>query len=143
MKYETLNHLKPNEIQQIHDLVRQLSSSVELLSLSQFNEILSSDSLILFVARTEEGKICGMLTLVLFNIPTGLRARIEDVVVSKKFRRRGIARKLSEIAIKHFNETGARSLDLTSNPSRIEANKLYVSIGFELRETNVYRLSSA
>ena len=36
-------------------------------------------------------------------------------------------------------ELGAKTIDLTSRPSREAANRLYQRLGFEMRETNVYR----
>lgn len=130
-----------DELEQIHALVRQLSSGAKLMSAKDFNALLDEGNLILFTAIVD-GKIVGMLSLVFFQIPTGLRARIEDVVVLDEFRRRGIARAMSEKAISAFEEAGARTLDLTSSPSREAANNLYKSIGFVQRETNVYRFKT-
>jgi ribosomal protein S18 acetylase RimI-like enzyme len=36
---------------------------------------------------------------------------------------------------------GAKSVDLTSRPSREAANRLYQRLGFEPRTTNVYRMA--
>ncbi|MEO1109820.1 MAG: GNAT family N-acetyltransferase [Pseudomonadota bacterium] len=126
------------EIDQVNELVKKLSSGAKLLSTEEMNTLLSDDNLVLFIACVD-GKIVGMLSLVFYQIPTGLRARIEDVVVLDEYRGLGIARSMSEKAILTFKKSGARTLDLTSSPSRIAANKLYQSIGFVRRETNVYR----
>ncbi len=94
----------------------------------------------LFVARdAETGDIAGSLTLAFFRIPTGLQARIEDVIVDDSHRRRGIARLLTEAAIDRARAAGAKRVGLTSRPSREAANSLYLSMGFEVRDTNVYR----
>ena len=79
--------------------------------------------------------------MVLFRIPTGVRAMIEDVVVDEALRGRGIGEALSREALKVARENGARTVDLTSRPSREAANRLYQRIGFKLRDTNVYRYS--
>jgi len=99
-----------------------------------------SDSTRLLVARVD-GTIGGSLTLVLFRIPTGVRAIIEDVVVDGDLRGRGIGEALSREALEIAKDSGARTVDLTSRPSREAANRLYQRIGFKLRETNVYRYS--
>ena len=52
----------------------------------------------------------------------------------------GIGEQLTEAAIAEARRRGARTIDLTSRPSREAANALYQKMGFELRETNVYRL---
>ena len=84
-------------------------------------------------------QIVGSLTLALFRIPTGLRAWIEDVVVDDAARGKGVGEALSRAAIARAKAAGAVSVDLTSRPSREAANRLYQRIGFELRETNVWR----
>ncbi len=90
-------------------------------------------------AGEDEEKIVGMLTLALFRIPSGVRAWIEDVVVDTEARGRGIGAALVRRAIEIAQESGARTVDLTSRPSREAANKLYQKLGFEQRSTNVYR----
>ena len=130
--------INSDELERIHTLIRQLSSGAELPSLRSFNELIKREEIVFLTAQEDE-IIAGMLTLVFFAIPTGTRARIEDVVVSDEFRRKGIARQLSEKAISIYAASNARSLDLTSRPTRQAANDLYISLGFETRDTNVYR----
>lgn len=138
MNIQQRTSIEPSEIKSIHSLVRQLSSGAKLLPADEFSRAIDGNSLVFFTA-TINGKIVGMLSLVYFSIPTGLRARIEDVVVLNEYRRQGIARKLSYAAIEHYKLSSARTLDLTSNPTRPAANELYKSIGFQVRSTNVYR----
>jgi ribosomal protein S18 acetylase RimI-like enzyme len=90
-------------------------------------------------AEEPSGPIVGMLTLVTFRIPTGIRARIEDVVVDSATRGRGVASELTRVALEIAAATGAHTVDLTSRPSREAANRLYQHLGFEQRETVVYR----
>jgi ribosomal protein S18 acetylase RimI-like enzyme len=80
-----------------------------------------------------------MLTLAVFTVPTGVRAWIEDVVVDDGARGAGVASALVQSALEHADRQGARTVDLTSRPQREAANRLYVRLGFERRETNVYR----
>ena len=95
----------------------------------------------LLIARDErdQDRIVGSLTLAMFRIPTGYRAWIEDVVVDTAVRGRGIGDKLNRVALDKARDAGANTVDLTSRPSREAANRLYKRIGFEQRETNVYR----
>lgn len=123
-------------------LIPQLSSSNPPPGVDELSAIAASDETALFVARdAATGEIVGSLTLAFFRIPTGLQARIEDVVVDDAHRRRGIARLLTEAAIDRARGSGAKRVGLTSRPSREAANALYLSMGFEVRETNVYRLT--
>jgi ribosomal protein S18 acetylase RimI-like enzyme len=87
------------------------------------------------------GAIVGMLTLVVFPIPSGLRARIEDVVVDERARGQGTGAALTLAALDLARRRGARTVDLTSRPSRAAANRLYQRLGFELRDSQVYRFT--
>ncbi len=90
-------------------------------------------------ADARSGQVVGMLTLALFMLPTGIRAWIEDVVVDETARGAGVAAALTNAALDHARRLGARTVDLTSRPERVAANRLYTRLGFERRETNVYR----
>jgi ribosomal protein S18 acetylase RimI-like enzyme len=81
----------------------------------------------------------GTLTLVVFSIPTGVRAWIEDVIVDAAARGQGVGEALTRRAVEKAKAQGAKTVDLTSRPSRESANRLYQRIGFERRDTNVYR----
>jgi ribosomal protein S18 acetylase RimI-like enzyme len=122
-------------------LIPQLSSS-PAPGRRELTEIVDSEAAILLVVRNGEGVIVGSLTLVLFRVPTGVRAWIEDVVVDEVARGRGIGEALVHAALSRATAAGARSVDLTSRPSRKSANRLYQRLGFELRTTNVYRRKS-
>lgn len=120
------------------ELIPQLSSSNPPPSADALGGIVGSDACHLLLA-VEDGAILGSLTLVVFPIPTGRRAWIEDVVVDGSARGKGVGAALNEAALKRAAELGATTVDLTSRPSREAANRLYRRLGFEQRETNVYR----
>ena len=119
-------------------LTPQLSSSNPPPSADALEAVAASDATRLLIARAE-GAIVGSLTLLLVRIPTGLRAIIEDVVVDEQCRGRGVGRALNEAALELARNAGAVTVDLTSRPSREAANRLYLSLGFVIRDTNVYR----
>ena len=119
-------------------LIPQLSSSNPPPGRAELEEIVASPATTLFVARQRD-RIVGALTLVAFRIPTGVRTRIEDVVVDETLRGQRVGERLSEAALDAARGLGARSTDLTSRPSREAANRLYARMGFERRESNVYR----
>ena len=123
-------------------LVPQLSRSASPPDREELAEIVRSPATEVLVARDDGGAIVGSLTLALFRIPTGVRAWIEDVVVDESARGRGVGEALTREAIRLAREAGARTVDLTSRPSREAANRLYEKIGFRPRETNVYRFES-
>lgn len=121
-----------------HRLIPQLSSSSTPISFEELRGIVESDSSVLFAARLG-ADIIGLLTLVVFQIPTGTRAWIEDVVVDQSARGKGVGEALNRAALNEARRRGAKTVDLTSRPSRAAANRLYQRLGFVARETNVYR----
>jgi ribosomal protein S18 acetylase RimI-like enzyme len=123
-------------------LVPQLSRSAPPPTAAELQAIVDSPATVLFAAFDDDGSIIGSLTLALFRVPTGMRAWIEDVVVDTNIRGKGVGAALTEAAIARAGEHGARTVDLTSRPSRESANRLYQRLGFAARNTNVYRWSS-
>lgn len=119
-------------------LVPQLSTTNVAPTRAELEDMISSSCDIVFMAR-EDGVLVGSLTLIVFRVPTGLRAWIEDVVVDSSMRGRGIGEALTRAAIEEAQRLGAKTVDLTSRPAREAANRLYQRIGFEQRNTNVYR----
>ena len=121
-----------------HRLIPQLSSSSAPISAQELEEIIQSDTTVLFAARSGQ-EIVGLLTLAIFQIPTGVRAWIEDVVVDNQARGKGVGDALNRAALAEAERRGAKTVDLTSRPSREAANRLYQRLGFKQRDTNVYR----
>lgn len=122
------------------ELIPQLSSSNPPPTADEVAAMVASDASVVLVARDGEGgPIVGSLTLALFRIPTGVRAWIEDVVVDGAVRGRGVGEALTAHALDRARSAGARTVDLTSRPSREAANRLYQRVGFVERDTNVYR----
>lgn len=124
----------------INRLLVQLSSSPVLFTHGKLEDIVASSSSHLFLAE-HAGEIVGMLTIGEYLAPTGRKVWIEDVVVDEAMRGRSLGRMLVEHAITYSKTTGGGTLMLTSRPSRIAANRLYRSCGFEPKETNMYRMS--
>ena len=122
-------------------LIPQLSVSSPPPTIEQLRRIVEAPATALFVATNGGGDahVVGMLTLATFMLPTGVRAWIEDVVVDDESRGAGVASALVAAALERAQQQGARTVDLTSRPDREAANRLYVRLGFERRETNVYR----
>ena len=139
VKVDIATKLTPAIVEAVERLVPQLSSSSPPPTVEQLGEVVSSPATDLFVAIDDDGEIVGMSTLAVFRIPTGLRAWIEDVVVDGAARGRGVGEALTRAMLDRARELGCRTVDLTSRPSREAANRLYQRLGFERRETNVYR----
>jgi ribosomal protein S18 acetylase RimI-like enzyme len=126
-------------VEAVGRLLPHLSSSAPPPTETEVREMVDAPGTVLFVARDDSGAIVGTLTLVVFRIPTGVRAWIEDVIADPAASGQGVGRLLNQAALDEARRRGARSVDLTSRPSREAANHIYKSMGFQPRETNVYR----
>jgi ribosomal protein S18 acetylase RimI-like enzyme len=138
VQVEVLGEIDDEVIAALGRLLPQLSRSAKPLTPADIAAIEASPAVTLLLARCD-GVIAGMLTLAMFPLPTGLRAWIEDVVVDEAFRGRGAGEELSREAVRIAQAAGARTVDLTSRPSREAAGRLYERIGFRQRDSRVYR----
>ena len=121
-------------------LLPQLKPSIPLPAQNEIKALVESDSSQLIVARypDETAPIVGILTLIIYRVPTAIRARIEDVVVDESMRKKGVGEALMSYALESARKAGADGVALTSNPRREAANRLYQRIGFHLWKTNLY-----
>lgn len=140
---EVLHEVTSEVVEAFGRLLPQLSASAPPLDASALRTIVSAPASTVLIARAG-GAIIGTLTLVMFPIPTGTRAWIEDVVVDEAARGRQFGGKrvgeaLTTEAIEIARRAGARTIDLTTRPSRVAAGRLYERLGFEQRDSRVYR----
>ncbi|MBI5122959.1 GNAT family N-acetyltransferase [Candidatus Roizmanbacteria bacterium] len=141
IKIEQLLESSENDTQSIRSLAAKLGSSFRPLTNEDMQEMLKSPNIFILVARsTENKKIVGMITVCAYRIPYVKKAYLDDFVVDEEYRGQGIGSQLFKSAIEFAKEKKAAYVDFTSNPKRIEGNKLYEKLGFKKRETNVYRL---
>lgn len=137
MQIERITRVDDELVASFARLLPQLSQATPP-GKSELDAIVTAPGSSLLAAR-DGATIVGLLTLHIYRIPTGLQAQIDDVVVDDTMRGRGIGEALSRRAIEVARDAGARAVNLTSHPRREAANRLYQRIGFERRETNVYR----
>src|SRR5579859_1070445 len=138
---EVLNEVTEETVKAFARLLPQLSRSAPPLDKAGIARVAGSGPSTVLVARSESGEIVGTLTLVVFPIPTGLRAWIEDVVVDEAARGQGAGAALTQEALRLAREMGARTVDLTSRPSREAAGRLYERLGFQRRDSRLYRFT--
>lgn len=134
----TVHAVDDELLEAFNRLIPQLSSSSPPPTREHLEALVDSEDTVLFVARVD-GRILGSLTLACYRIPTGTKAWIEDVVVDADARGHGLGALLNQAALDEARSRGVKDVSLTSRPSREAANRLYRRIGFEPRETNVYR----
>ncbi len=135
---EVLSEVTADVVEAFDRLLPQLSTTAKRLDATALSAVVSAPASTVLIARVDR-QIVGTLTLATFAIPTGVRAWIEDVVVDEAARGKQIASQLIDEAIRLARQAGARTVDLTSRPTRTSAGRLYERIGFEQRETRMYR----
>ncbi|MFI2313615.1 GNAT family acetyltransferase [Streptomyces sp. CB00072] len=135
---EVVQHPTQEVVEAFGRLLPQLSTSAKPLDHEAVGRLVRCDSNVVLVARVA-GDIVGTLTLLLLPLPSGLRARVEDVVVDRSARGQGVAGALTRHALGLARDAGARTVDLTSRPDRETANRMYERLGFTARESTVYR----
>lgn len=123
----------------INSLIGQLSDTASRITANDLERLTASAASHLFLANAD-GKTVGMCTLAVYDAPTGRKAWIEDVAVDSCFRGLHIGRRLVERAVEEARKYAPCTLMLTSRPTRVAANALYQSSGFEKKETNVYKM---
>jgi ribosomal protein S18 acetylase RimI-like enzyme len=143
MQVDIITQADDELYQAFQRLVPQLTNNNPPPSLNDLTALVRDTSSTLMVARNNSGEIIGALTLIVYRVPTGIRSIIEDVVVDFSARGLGIGEALMKYAIEVAREKGAANISLTSNPAREAANRLYLKIGFNKRETNAYQMKLA
>jgi ribosomal protein S18 acetylase RimI-like enzyme len=144
---EVLREVTDETVEAFGRLLPQLSRSAPPLDRAGLSAIVDCPTNTVLVARAdgaggEPGQIIGTLTLAIFPIPTGWRAWIEDVVTDEAARGQGAGTALTLEALRLAREHGARTVDLTSRPSREAAGRLYERVGFVQRQSRLYRFSA-
>lgn len=138
VQVEVISEITDEVVEAFGRLLPQLSGSAPPLDRAALEGIVSSPAITVLLARSS-GVIVGSLTLVTFPLPTGIRAWVEDVVVEESARGQGVGGALTAAAVQRATAAGARTVDLTSRPSRAAAGRLYERAGFKLRDSRVYR----
>ncbi len=136
MKIERVTEATPELVETIERLLPQLSEARTPPTLDELAQTVAGETLL--VARDDDGEILGTLTLVVYRVSSGLKARVEDVIVDHAARGQGIGEALTREAMRRATELGVRTIELTSLPYRESANRLYRRLGFVRRPTNVY-----
>lgn len=142
VRIEIVREFTPEIATSLRHLAEQLGKNYQELTDDAIKEMLSYPTHNILIARDNQtNQIAGMILCMVYRIPYIRKAYLDDLVVDKAFRKRGIATKLFQAAIDFAKEHGAAYIDFTSKPQRDAGNTLYEKLGFERRDTNLYRIS--
>ena len=138
MKIEELSTVTGTQVQEVIALMGELDPTIEVTEEMVRRTVEASGTH--FFAVMDGEHIIGCASLCVFESPTGRKASIEDVVVASAYRGKHLGKQLMEYVIDYARALAPINLQLTSRPERVEANRLYQSLGFQRRETNAYRM---
>ena len=136
MKIERVTEASDELVATIRALLPQLTEARTPPTLEQLQDVVSNQTLLL--ARGDDGGVLGTLTFVLYRVSSGVKGRIEDVIVDESARGQGVGEALVREGMRLANDAGVLMLELTSMPYRQSANRLYRRLGFVRKPTNVY-----
>lgn len=139
IRIRELHEFSSQMLEAIQTLAQQIGKNYKQLTAEDFQDMLSSPNTTILIAESIEGQLIGMVTLVIYRIPYVRKAYLEDLVVDEASRGQGIGKMLIQHVMELAQKKGAAYLDFTSRPRREEENKFYEKLGFQKRETNVYR----
>jgi ribosomal protein S18 acetylase RimI-like enzyme len=139
MKIRRVTEFSTKVYEAVQNLLPQLAPGAELPSADSFKSILASADTHFFIAELENKEIVGMISIATYNLLSGKKFWIEDVVIDESQRGKGLGKELMLFAMSYSESLGAKAIMLTSRPSRVAANKLYTELGFVRYETNVYK----
>ena len=120
-------------------LLPQLNPRLKPLTLERLERVIRDPDTTLLVVNDGE-RIVGAAAVFVYATPAFVKARIEDVIVDEQSRGKGVGEALVRRCIEIARERGAEIVELQSARWREVANRLYPRLGFELRESNLYRL---
>ena len=140
IKIEPLLNVTTKALEEINGLLPQLSSSAKPLTYARLLELVKNERAPMLVARDGQ-KIVGMGMIVIYNVPTEKRAWLEEIIVDEAYRGQGLGKRISNELLDIARKEHVDRVYLSSKPTRVAANKLYQKLGFEQKETNVYKLN--
>ena len=141
-KVSELKKSDESALRDINNLLKQLvhdPATYVAVSMRALDEIIGNKNIILVTAKDGQ-RVVGIGLLLVVTKFRGRYGYIEDMMVDREYRGHGIGRAIAEFLIGVARKQQIKTLELSTRPSRVPANNLYQKLGFERKETNVYRL---
>ena len=135
---EELSSYTPQDLADLDALMHELSAT-SFCNEGLLKNALNDANIHVYVIR-DEGHIVATGTLCIKHTLEFTIADVESVVVSSKCRGRGYGKELMTAMVEAAKRMNVHHIQLTSNPARVAASRLYQELGFERYETNCYKL---
>jgi ribosomal protein S18 acetylase RimI-like enzyme len=137
VRIEQVDEATPELLEAMHRLLPQLTEARTPPTLAELEQTVAGQT-VLIARNDDDGAIIGTLTLIMYRVSSGLKGRMEDVIVDSSARGQGVGDALVREGMARAGEAKVLMLELTSMPYRESANRLYKRLGFVRKPTNVY-----
>ena len=134
------SNISENDLGDLSVLLQQLSPGEKTISREELYAVLTDPNAHFVVERDETGRVIAMVALFVLHTFGGFQGIVEQIVVHEAHRRKGLGEKIMNKLIEIAKQERCCEIDLTSRPHRTAAHALYEKLGFQKRDTNVYRL---
>ncbi len=138
---EAVSKLTPEIHEALSRLLPQLNPKLAVPDRVRLDRLVEDPDVVLLVAR-DGGRIVGTTTVIVYTTPFWIKARLDEVVVDEAARGKGVGEALVKAALDVGRDRGAQIAELQSGrgPRREAAHRLYERLGFEVRDSDVFRI---
>ena len=122
-------------------LLPQLNPTLPVPDMERLRRLIADPDVTLLVARDGD-EIVGTTTVIAYTTPFWIKARLDEVVVDASARGKGVGEALVLAALDVGRQRGAQIAELQSGrgSNRDDAHRLYLRLGFEIRDSDVMRI---
>ncbi len=123
-------------------LLPQLNPTLPLPTRERIERLMADPDVTLVVARDGD-RIVGTATVIVYTTPYWIKARLDEVVVDRDARGKGVGEAIVRHCLEVGRRKGAQVAELQSGRGKVRAaaHRLYKRIGFEVRDSDIFRIS--
>ena len=142
MRIEEVTEASQDVKQALARLLPQLNPALTVPDMRRVQALVDDPDVTLLFAK-EGDQVIGTATVIVYTTPFWIKARIDEVVVDESARGKGVGEAIVRACLEVGGRKGAQVAELQSGrgPARDVANRLYRRLGFQLRDSNLYRIS--
>jgi GNAT superfamily N-acetyltransferase len=141
VKVEAVSDATPELQAALARLLPQLNPTLPVPDMERLQRLMADPAVTLLVAR-DGGEIVGTTTVIVYTTPFWIKARLDEVVVDASARGKGVGEALVLAALDAGRRKGAQIAELQSGrgSNRDDAHRLYLRLGFEIRDSDLMRI---
>jgi GNAT superfamily N-acetyltransferase len=141
LEIEEVGEMSAEILEALQRLLPQLNPRLPLPTAERLQRIIDDPDVTLVVAR-DGGRISGTTTVIVYTTPYWIKARLDEVVVDAEARGKGVGEAMVRYCLEVGRRKGAQVVELQSGRAeqRAAAHRLYKRIGFEVRDSDIFRI---